>query len=78
MIKKKKKTKMIKKKKLTILVTHNWGGHLHTPPKDCEKKDMWFTHNGIVWLDLSICHDCSIITECVRRKEYLKNINCTY
>lgn len=89
MIKKKrmvKKVKMIKKKKpiqsvpkekeipnITYL-RHNWGGHMPFPPEGCERIEFAFNHEGVTWLDLNICHPCSLLKTCQRRKEYLKSL----
>lgn len=59
------------KKKKNDILDHNWGGHLPLPPNDCEKRAYIKTHDSIYWLDLSICHTCSKIQTCQRRKEYL-------
>lgn len=74
---KKKKAKMVKKKKFlnklhNEFVPHNWGGHMPNPPENCERKHLAFVHKEVTWIDLSVCHKCSILSECTRRKEYLK------
>jgi len=50
----------------------NLGGYLPNPPKDCERKKYVLSYNGILWLDLSICHACSFVKVCPDRKGYLE------
>lgn len=52
----------------------NVGGHLPNPPEDCERKDKWSKRHSIIWIDLSLCHSCSILKECHTRKTYLKAV----
>jgi hypothetical protein len=50
------------------------GGFLPFPPKDCKKKEFITWCFGITWIDLSICHGCSNINDCVTRKEHLNKL----
>lgn len=52
-----------------------WGGCLPYVPCDCEKIDYCFIDEGIRWIDLSICHGCSIQSKCQIRLDYLKALN---
>lgn len=85
----KKETPKKKPKKLKLKITktiiknedferrpieYNWGGHIPYPPKDCEKKELMFEHCGVTWIDCSICHTCSVISKCKRRKEWKKEM----
>lgn len=49
----------------------NIGGFLPDPPEDCEKKEFWVSYYKNFWIDLSICHSCSIKKECITRSDYL-------
>ena len=80
---KKKKRKIIKKRKKIVKkkrnnndeekpIIRNWGGHLPTPPEDCERSEYIFVDRGTRWIDLGICFGCSIQNSCKRRKAYLR------
>ena len=51
---------------------HIFGGHISWPPEGCLKEEFIFEHEGIPWLDCSICHKCQEINTCERRKEWKK------
>ena len=62
---------MVIRNTLVGLPKKNLGGFLPDPPADCEKKVLWVYCYNRYWIDLSSCHSCSIIKECVGRSSYL-------
>jgi hypothetical protein len=83
--KKTKKTKIKEKKtfkrgtknnkeKPVKMPDKNLGGFLPFPPKECQKKNHIIKCYGILWIDLNVCHSCTIIKECDTRKEHLQKL----
>jgi hypothetical protein len=70
----KKTFKRKKKEQVKTLPDKQLGGFLPFPPKDCKKKEFITWCFGITWIDLSICHGCSNINDCVTRKEHLNKL----
>jgi len=52
------------------------GGFLPHPPKDCDRIELARTYSGILWMDLSICHNCKR-KPCPERKQWLKYLKIT-
>ncbi len=49
-----------------------WGGCMPYVSVDCERIDFCFLDDGVRWIDLSLCHSCSIQAKCQQRHNYLK------
>lgn len=52
----------------------NIGGFLPWPPDECIKSEFHRKQDGVIWIDLSICHGCELITACHRRKAYMDHV----
>jgi hypothetical protein len=71
---KEKKGKFKRREKEKVMPNKQLGGFLPFPPKDCQKKEFITKCFGIKWIDLSICHWCPGIKECITRKEHLNKL----
>ena len=53
----------------------NHGGFLPYPADECIKSEFHRKVDGVVWIDLSICHTCELLVACHRRKAYMDHVN---